>query len=170
MFLKMHWKNSTRLGFRWLTKSIETIKFYNRRSCRFYSLSLCEKCPNTELSLLRVFLYLYWIRSQSPYSVQIQENTDQEKLLIWTLLTQFVFLYFYEITQWFQRSGILVYIFGSSHQSCSIKKGVLRNFTKFTGKHLCQSLDDWFCFFQQKLSKKIMLHLQKKRTKEGCLY
>ena len=28
----------------------------------------------------------------------------------------------------------------SSHQGCSIKKGVLRNFTKFTGKHLCQSL------------------------------
>ena len=28
----------------------------------------------------------------------------------------------------------------SSHQSCSIKKGVPRNFTKFTGKHLCQSL------------------------------
>ena len=25
-------------------------------------------------------------------------------------------------------------------QSCSTKKGVLRNFTKFTGKHLCQSL------------------------------
>ena len=29
---------------------------------------------------------------------------------------------------------------GSSHQSCSIKKGVLRNFAKFTGKHLWQSL------------------------------
>ena len=28
----------------------------------------------------------------------------------------------------------------SSHQRCSAKKGVLRNFTKFTGKHLCQSL------------------------------
>ena len=28
----------------------------------------------------------------------------------------------------------------SSHQRCSIKKGVLRNFTKFTGKPLCQSL------------------------------
>ena len=27
-----------------------------------------------------------------------------------------------------------------SHQRCSIKKGGLRNFTKFTGKHLCQSL------------------------------
>ena len=28
----------------------------------------------------------------------------------------------------------------SSHQRCSMKKGVLRNFTKFTGKQLCQSL------------------------------
>ena len=28
----------------------------------------------------------------------------------------------------------------SSHQRCSIKKGVLRNFAKFTGKRLCQSL------------------------------
>ena len=30
--------------------------------------------------------------------------------------------------------------FKSSHQRCSMKKGVLRNFTKFTEKHLCQSL------------------------------
>ena len=28
----------------------------------------------------------------------------------------------------------------SSHWSCSVRKGVLRNFTKFTGKHLCQNL------------------------------
>ena len=28
----------------------------------------------------------------------------------------------------------------SSHQRCSIKKGILRNFTKFTGERLCQSL------------------------------
>ena len=26
------------------------------------------------------------------------------------------------------------------HQRCSIKKGVLKNFAKFTGKHLCQRL------------------------------
>ena len=26
----------------------------------------------------------------------------------------------------------------SSHQRCSVRKGVLRNFAKFTGKHLCQ--------------------------------
>ena len=30
--------------------------------------------------------------------------------------------------------------FRSSHQRCSVKKGVLRNYTKFTGKHLCQGL------------------------------
>ena len=28
----------------------------------------------------------------------------------------------------------------SSHRRCSVRKLVLRNFTKFTGKHLCQSL------------------------------
>ena len=28
----------------------------------------------------------------------------------------------------------------SSNQRCSVRKGVLRNFAKFTGKHLCQSL------------------------------
>ena len=30
--------------------------------------------------------------------------------------------------------------FKSSHRRCSIKKGVPKNFAKFTGKHLCQSL------------------------------
>ena len=30
--------------------------------------------------------------------------------------------------------------FRISHQRCSVRKSVLRNFTKFTGKHLCQSL------------------------------
>ena len=28
----------------------------------------------------------------------------------------------------------------SGHQRCSVTKGVLRNFVKFTGKPLCQSL------------------------------
>ena len=28
----------------------------------------------------------------------------------------------------------------SSHRMCSVRKGVLRNFAKFTGKRLCQSL------------------------------
>ena len=31
-------------------------------------------------------------------------------------------------------------VFRSSYQRCSVRKGILRNFAKFTGKHLCQSL------------------------------
>ena len=31
-------------------------------------------------------------------------------------------------------------LFKSSQQRCSVKKGFLRNFAEFTGKHLCQSL------------------------------
>ena len=30
--------------------------------------------------------------------------------------------------------------FRSSHRRCSVRKGVLRTFAKFTGKHLCQGL------------------------------
>ena len=35
---------------------------------------------------------------------------------------------------------IFLLLYTSSHQRCTIEKGVLRNFTKFTGNHLCQSL------------------------------
>ena len=37
-----------------------------------------ESCPNREFFLVRIF----------PYSVQIPENADQEKLRIWTLFMQ----------------------------------------------------------------------------------
>ena len=42
--------------------------------------SLLEKCPNTELFLIFIFLYLDWI----------QENTDQKQLRTWALLTQWI--------------------------------------------------------------------------------
>ena len=32
------------------------------------------------------------------------------------------------------------FLYRSNHQSCPRQKGVLRSFTKFIGKHLCQSL------------------------------
>ena len=31
-------------------------------------------------------------------------------------------------------------VYRSSHRSCSVRKSALRNFAKFTGKHLCQSI------------------------------
>ena len=38
-----------------------------------------------------------------------------------------------------QNISALVF-YGSSYRRCSVKKGVFRNFAKFTGKHLCQRL------------------------------
>ena len=61
------------------------------------------------------------IRGIFPYSVRIRASTDQEKLRIWTLFTQ----------RMMQRR---------SHREMFCKKGVLKNFTKFTGKDLCWSL------------------------------
>ena len=40
--------------------------------------ALREKCPNTEISLVRIFLY----------AVQIQENAERKKLRAWTLFTK----------------------------------------------------------------------------------
>ena len=42
----------------------------------------------------------------------------------------------------------------SSHRRCSVRKGVLWNFPKFTGKHLCQSLS----FNKKALLKKRLWH------------
>ena len=44
-----------------------------------------------------------------------------------------------EVFIWCETWRPLKYI-STSHQKCSMKKGVFRNFTKFTGKHLFQSL------------------------------
>ena len=43
-----------------------------------------------------------------------------------------------ERLQWLIKYELL--IVRSSHQKCSLKKGVLKKFTKFTGKYPCQSL------------------------------
>ena len=47
--------------------------------------------------------------------------------------------------------------FKSSHRMCSVRKGFLRNFTKFTGKHLCQSL-----FFNKVTGLRLATLLKKK--------
>ena len=41
------------------------------------------------------------------------------------------------VMKWYE---VKTYIGTSSLRRCSVKKGFLRNFAKFTGKHLCQSL------------------------------
>ena len=53
--------------------------------------------------------------------------------------------------------------FRSSHQRCSLKRGALRNFTKFAGKRLCQSL--WI-----NLSRSQACNLLKKRLWRRCFH
>ena len=48
--------------------------------------ALCEKYPNTEFS--GQYFPAFGLNSISPYSVRMRENTDQKKLRIWTLFTQ----------------------------------------------------------------------------------
>ena len=50
----------------------------------------------------------------------------------------------------------------SSHQRCSVRKGILRNFAKFTGKHLCQVL------FYNKVAGPEPATLLKKRLWHRC--
>ena len=47
---------------------------------------LREKYPNTFWSLFAEYSNLW---SKSPYSARLHENTDQKKIRIWTLFTQF---------------------------------------------------------------------------------
>ena len=39
-----------------------------------------------------------------------------------------------------EQAEVISRLFRSSHQRCSLRKGVPRNFAKFTGKHLCLRL------------------------------
>ena len=41
---------------------------------------------------------------------------------------------------WWRLAVTFCQLYRSSHQRCSMQKGVLRNLTKLTGKHLCQTL------------------------------
>ena len=52
---------------------------------KFTSCALHENCPNTEFFLVRIFLYYGWILKNFPV---FGLNTDQKKLRIRTLFTQ----------------------------------------------------------------------------------
>ena len=53
-----------------------------------------------------------------------------------------------------KESALLLGLFFTAQRRCSVRKGVPRNFEKFTGKHLCPSL----FFKKETLLKKILWH------------
>ena len=58
------------------------------------------------------------------------------------MLLQSYFLFPFQTEKLFfsKKFSYFLRLFRSSHRRCSVRKGVLRNFAKFTGKHLHQSL------------------------------
>ena len=56
------------------------------------------------------------------------------------LMNNKYFLIFFCKHNFFNDEKHAQWMFRSNNQRCSVRKGVLRNFTKFTGKHLCQRL------------------------------
>ena len=70
------------------------------------SRSFRKKCPNVDLSLVRIFLYSDWI----------QENADQKKLRIWIIFFQWMLTHFFALvlshTSWkLQKTSEFFYAF-----------------------------------------------------------
>ena len=66
-------------------------------------------------------------------------------LLFWKIKAFYVFIFqspliliYYQFET--KKRWLMAWKIRSSHQRCSVRKGVPRNFAKFTGKHLCQDL------------------------------
>ena len=58
------------------TKNLKHLVCLLASSSSLRLISLCEMCSNTEYFLVRIFSHSDWIRSISPYSVRMRENTD----------------------------------------------------------------------------------------------
>ena len=79
---------------------------------------------------------------KSPYLVRIQENTDQEKLRLWTFFTQWISCIFRLVLLGREIIVIKVIVFKKQKKPFAdvLKIGVLKNLAIFKGKHLCWSL------------------------------
>ena len=62
MPLKKHWKTSTCLGFRWLTKSVETIKLDKRSFCGSYSLCFCISMIIVKYLTTIIWIMIIWLQ------------------------------------------------------------------------------------------------------------
>ena len=60
---------------------------------------------------------------------------------------------------------VIIMLYRSSYRRCSTKKGVLKNFAKFIGKHLCQSL-----IFNNVVGLKPTTLLKKRLWTQACIF
>ena len=127
----MHWKNSTCQGFRWLTKSTETIKLYKRNFCRCYSLCFYVSMfrrnwffrqlnkiatPSGEFKLLAKMssvmslVWLIWLQYRLPFLIFLGSSLVLDLSLksrflvpLWLVLCS----YFLLIQKWSARYAVI---------------------------------------------------------------
>ena len=107
-----------------------------------HALNIC-KCSTLRnlygsLTFCRTKRYLHSI--VYPLTNQAQKNYWYEILKIQLMLFYFLFHFIFLFCCWLKIACCNEVSFRSSHRRYSVRKGVLRNFAKFTGKHLRQSL------------------------------
>ena len=108
-----------------------------------------EKCPSMEFFLVRIFPQFDWIRRDTKYWVRIRENRTR-KDPVFGNFSRSVLHYNLQfrspsinslLMPWnYNPNAIYTAIIRSSRLVVFCKAGVLTNFTKFTRKHLHQSL------------------------------
>ena len=104
--------------------TIARVRDIARVNCRTYTyffpkqnvIIITQTFLDLQISLFKIIIIFGW-----KFCILIQ-------ITIWDRI-----LIFFQI---FTESNL----YGSSHLKCSVRKGVLRSFAKFTGKHLCQTL------------------------------
>ena len=80
--------------------------------------------------------FLYKVNASAPHKrIRLKESHKKNQNLIKKILREHIISL--RMVCVFSENIIPV---RSSHQRCSVRNDVLRNFTKFRGKHLCQSL------------------------------
>ena len=105
---------------------------------KFYNLIIFF--DNHSLSSQKKILFQISLIIQNIFLV-IPKNTLRQSVesKTWRILHS-QYTYFFISSRFISNQPPECNLFRSSHQRCSIKIGVLKNLTKFTGKHLCQSL------------------------------
>ena len=89
--------------------------------------------PSTAIKIFSLdFLHNEQISYRHVLVVLLQKHTERVESLKQSCVKKL----FYEL---FSIILIIFISFRSSHWRCSVRKSVLKNFAKFTGKHLCQS-------------------------------
>ena len=124
VFLFSRKYNFFSLGVKW-----KKMIFIKKRVKIWYFLDICVGVTSMTLPS--------WQKKQGwpcPEKIHLGVISPASPKKIMFILENMVFLLKYH-TDWHPRKGPR-----SSHQRCSTGKGVLRNFTKFTGKDLSQSL------------------------------